>query len=109
VTVTVLAGGQVIGVVGGGIPVLLPPGGVETGDGIDPPPDLEQLAPEPAGLAAAQLQRAADWTWLAVGIPQRDITQFCALAWMAAVFEHWQAKSVAPQPRAEPSERRQDC
>lgn len=59
-TVTVLAGGQVIGVVGGGTPVLLPPGGVETGGGLDSPPDPEELAPEPAGLAAVQPQRAPD-------------------------------------------------
>jgi hypothetical protein len=58
-TATVLAGGQVIIVVGGDPPVPLLQGEVETGGGLDPPPDPEQLPPEPAGLAAAQLQRAA--------------------------------------------------
>jgi hypothetical protein len=81
VAVTVLASGQVIIVVGGDPPVLLLLGKVESSGGLDLPSDPEQLSPEPAGLAAAQLQRAAaeDWTWTAVGIPQADITQFCAL------------------------------
>jgi hypothetical protein len=75
---------------------------------LPPPPQLPE--PEP-GLAATQEQRAAadDWTARAVATPQPEMTQFWAEAWMAAVWEHWQAKSVAAQPRPEAAERRQDC
>lgn len=60
------------------------------------------LPPEaaPPPLAATQEQRAwaEDWTIRAVSTEQAAMTGEVAAAWMAAELEHWQAKSVRPQP-----------
>lgn len=68
----------------------------------------EEPPDDPPPLAATQEQRAwADiWTDRAVSTEQAAMTGEEAADWMAAELEHWQAKSVRPQPYELPKDSR---
>lgn len=71
------------------------------------------LPPSPSPYAAvavathAHTAAALAWTCSAVASPQLPMTQFCALAWIKELLEHWQACAEGAQPTAEAAEERQ--